>query len=204
MKKQLDPKKVREEFNVRAKNREGISKVLSARFSNTINEKFDRDVKNLLAEHFKKEKFENVLEVGVGMGRLAPFFIERSKIFYGVDFSEGMLNEALGTLSEHKNIELIYGDAAEMEFQEKFFDLGIASLVLKHNNDKQALKIIENLKRWCKKVLLIEHVTGGSLGSNIAIIRESKWYIDRFSPKKVKIYKIFKRNKDNIIFCILE
>ncbi|GEM_PF-3865299 len=202
--KDLDPKKVKEEFNLRARRRDGISKVLSNRFSSNINEKFDSDVKELLNKNFRDERFRNVLEVGVGIGRIAPFFVDRCEKFYGVDFSEGMLDEASKNLLKYKNIELIYGNASELEFQKNFFDIGILSLVLKHNNNEQTLKIIKNMKKWCKRILLIEHVSGGSFGSNIAIIRDASWYIKRFSPKKVKLYHPFKRYEDNIIFCIFE
>ncbi|MEK6918497.1 MAG: histidine phosphatase family protein [Nanoarchaeota archaeon] len=202
--KLLDPREVQEEFNLRARKRKGIAKVLSNRFSNYINEKFDSDVKTLLNKHFKESHFKNVLEVGVGIGRIAPFFIERSETFYGVDFSEGMLNEASKNLSPHKNIELIYGDASELEFKKGFFDLGILSLILKHNNDKQTRKIIKNMKKWCKKILLIEHVIGGALGSKIAVIRTFDWYKREFLPKRITIHESFHRDKDCIVFCFFE
>ncbi|MDO8556739.1 MAG: histidine phosphatase family protein [Nanoarchaeota archaeon] len=202
--KTLQPKRVKKEFNLRAKNRIGISKVLSTRFSSSVNSKFDTDVKTLLHQHFASSHFKNVLEVGVGIGRLAPFFIEHTDMFYGIDFSEGMLDEASKNLSPYKNVELIYGDAVELEFEENFFDIGIVSLVLKHNNDERAIKLINNMKRWCKKIVLIEHVAGGAGGSSIAVIRDEQWYITSFMPKKIKVYSSFKRFKDNIVFCIFD
>ncbi len=202
--KTLKPNKVKEEFNFRARSRIGISKVLSTRFSSSVNDKFDADVKALLHKHFSSVHFKNVLEVGVGIGRLAPFFIERADMFFGIDFSEGMLDEASENLSQYKNVELIYGDAVELEFEEGFFDIGIVSLVLKHNSDERALQLIENMKKWCKKILLIEHVSGGAGGSDIAVIRDEQWYIKKFLPRRLKVYTSFKRFNDHIIFCIFE
>ncbi len=205
--KTLDPEFVKEEFNKRALGRKGIDKVLSARFSHDVNEKFHKYLDNLLKKHFKK-KMSNALEVGVGIGRLAEYFSKISDRYVGMDFSVEMLSCASESL--HKkgvdNVELILGDVARanIDFLPKYFDLGVVSLVLKHNNDEQAIKIIERLKKWCKKVLLVDHVSGGATGSNIAIIRDKEWYIKKFKPMNPKVIADFKRAEDNISFVLFE
>ena len=198
----LSPEIVKNEFNRRALVRKGINKVLSSRFSEEVNEKFDLDINSLLRRYFGKKRFSNVIEVGVGIGRLAKFFADRSDRFVGIDFSQEMLAHASHDLQTEKNVELVLSDANTIEFLPHYFDLGIVSLVLKHNSDERAEVLIKKLKKWCRSVLLIEHVSGGASGSKIAIVRPESWYIKKFQPMKAATVKRFKRSEDNIIFCI--
>ena len=201
----LDPDLVRADFDQRVQQRTGIDVVLSNRFSREENEKFDQAIVRLVEKYFKDVSFSKVLEVGVGIGRLARLFAPRTHAFVGVDFSSMMLESAYKLLSCFDNIELQLGDVADFNFGENKFDLGIASLVLKHNNDRRAKQIIENLKKCCSSVLLIEHVTGGAEGSSIAIIRDKDWYLNLFAPEmKPVVTRKFNRHNDKILFTILE
>lgn len=203
MTKKLDPAKVREEFDVRATERSGIDKVLSDRFPSKVNQEFDATIQALLQKHLDTE-FGRVLEVGVGTGRLAQFFVPRSDSFLGIDFSEKMLEHARHTLRDEQNVELRHADILDISFEEKAFDLGVVSLVLKHNSDERAIQIIEKLKMCCKKVLLIEHVAGDAEGSDIAIVRSADWYFEKFAPLRPEVSVQFKRHKDNILFALFE
>ena len=203
MKKNLSPKKIIEEFDRRALERKGIVKVLSDRFGIKTNEEFD-DVCNVLIRRYFPDKMGNIVDIGTGIGRLARYFSRICNKFVGIDFSNKILSVADEYLKDQKNIILINNDVINMDFLPEYFDLGIASLILKHNSTKRAIKIIENLKKWCKKVLLIEHVAGGAHGSNIAIIRKEEWYIKQFKPMKPVIIEKFQRHKDRIIFCVFE
>ena len=120
---------VKEEFDRRALKRTGINKVLSSRFSPEVNEKFDEDVKKLLNKHFKK-RLSNVLEIGVGIGRLAEHFSKISDRYVGVDFSKEMLAHASNSLRHKKNVELIWITETEI------------------NNDYFTIERSTDLKRW--------------------------------------------------------
>ncbi len=202
--KHLDPEKVRLEFDKRAREREGINKVLSARFDQSVNEKFNNDVQQLLDKHFGGQSLSNALEIGVGIGRLGQYFSQISNRYVGVDFSPEMLANASKQLKERRNVELILSDGNSINFLPLYFDLGIVSLVLKHNNDVRAEELIEKMKGWCRRILLIEHVAGGAGGSEIAVVRPEEWYLEKFAPKKPVVVERFKRANDNILFAIFE
>mgnify|MGYP001432878506 CR=1 FL=1 len=201
--KMLTSKKVIEEFNKRAEKRKGITKVLSGRMDSNLNKKFDQICKNFITKNFDYQ-LDTVIDVGIGVGRLAKYFSQKSHRLIGVDFADQMLELAKKYLKTEKNITLIYNNVLDIDFLPNYFDLGIVSLVLKHNNDKAVIKIIKKLKKWCKKILLIEHIKGSTTGSKISIVRDKEWYLKQFEPMKPKsIYK-FKRDKDDILFCIFE
>lgn len=201
-KTKLNPKKVIKEFNRRAVEKKGIIRVLSDRFSVQINKDFDSECQKLLKKYFTGQN-GLILDVGIGIGRLTKYFSKKSTQIVGIDFSEKMLEIANKNLKNKKNLTLICGDIDKANFGNKYFDLGIVSLVLKHNNDARAKKIIKKIKKWCKTILLIEH-TGGSKGSNVAVIRSDKWYLEQFSPMKPVVSHKLKRHQDEIFFCILK
>jgi SAM-dependent methyltransferase len=200
---ELDPREVRDELDRRALQRKGVHKVLSDRFPGDVNEKFDRDVQALLEQHFGGRQLGQVLEIGMGIGRLAHFFAKVADRYVGVDFSKEMLAHASYMLREQSNVEIILADAnaGALDFPEQRFELGVVSLVLKHNNDPRAQELIGRLKRWCKEVLLIDHVEGGAGGSAIAVVRPESWYLEQFLPMKPAALERFFRHEDRISFC---
>jgi len=203
MNRHLTQKQVITEFNKRASEKRGIIRVLSDRYSVQVNEEFDGVCKKLIKKYFPN-KIKRVIDVGTGIGRLAKYFSKNSKEIIGVDFADKMLLIAKKYLRNKKNITLILNDAANINFLKNYFDLGIVSLILKHNSDKRTIKIINGLKKWCKYVLLIEHVSGGKRGSHVAIMRSESWYLKHFEPMKPITLHRIKRYKDNMIFCILK
>lgn len=203
--KTLKTESVIKEFNKRAVERKGLAKVLSDRFAIQINEEFDHHCNVLLRKHFTKEnKFERVLDAGIGIGRLAKYFSKISNEVTGVDFSNEMIGVGKDYLKKNKNIKFIHDDIMNLNFKKHQFDLGILSLVLKHNNDNHVRKILNKMKGWCKTILFIEHVSGENEGSKIAIIRTEKEYINKFKPMKPVLIERFKRHKDRIVFCIFK
>jgi SAM-dependent methyltransferase len=203
--RELDPGVVRDELNRRALERKGVHKVLSSRFSPETNERFDQEIQALLETHFGTRRFAEVLEIGTGIGRLAHFFHRNAARYVGVDYSREMFAHASYMLRELPNVELFFGDAtsSEFDFPKAAFELGIMSLVLKHNNDARARELASRLKVWCREVLLVEHVEGGASGSEIAVIRPEAWYLEVFAPLKPKVIHRFRRHEDQMIFAHL-
>jgi len=203
-KNKLNPKQVIKEFDQRALERKSIAKVLSDRFALNINEHFDTECLNFIEKNFP-DQLNSVIDVGIGMGRLAKYFIQKSNRLVGVDFSKNMLMIAKKYLMNNKkNITLIYNDATEIDFLPNYFDLGIISLVLKHNNDEKAIQIIKKLKKWCKKILFIEHISYKTNKTKISIMRTEAWYKKKFKDMKIiKKYQT-KRNEDIVVFWILK
>lgn len=82
-------------------------------------------------------KNKNVLEIGVGTGRLAIKVIPNCKHFTGIDFSPKTIERAIENLERFDNKTLICDDFLDYSFTKKF-DVIYSSLVLWHIKEKQA------------------------------------------------------------------
>ena len=80
---------------------------------------------------------KDVLEVGVGTGRLAVKVAPNCRKFYGIDISIKTVERAKENLREFSNIYLICGDYLTHQF-DKTFDVIYSSLTFMHIWDKQA------------------------------------------------------------------
>lgn len=82
-------------------------------------------------------KNKNVLEIGVGTGRLAIKVIPNCKHFTGIDFSPKTIERAIENLERFDNKTLICDDFFDYSSTKKF-DIIYSSLVLWHIKEKQA------------------------------------------------------------------
>lgn len=88
---------------------------------------------------------KNVLEIGVGTGRLASRVAPLCKSFTGIDISPKTIERAKENLLDHSNIELILGDFLEYEVH-KTYDVIYSSLTFMHIKDKlSAIKKVASL-----------------------------------------------------------
>ena len=78
---------------------------------------------------------EDVLEIGVGTGRLAIKLCADCKNFTGIDISEKTIMRAKKNLSAHKNTKLINADFMEYSFKSQF-DVIYSSLTFMHIKNK--------------------------------------------------------------------
>ncbi len=92
-------------------------------------------------------KDKNVLEIGVGTGRLAVRTAPLCKEFYGIDISPETIKGSKKNLEEISNINLICDDFMTYSFNNTF-DVIYSSLTFMHINDKQGAinKVRELLK----------------------------------------------------------
>ena len=82
------------------------------------------------------DKTKNVLEIGVGTGRIAIQTAPLCKNFYGIDISPKTIDRARQNLSMYQNIELICDDFMQHHFS-VCFDAIYSSLTFMHIEDKQ-------------------------------------------------------------------
>lgn len=78
----------------------------------------------------------NVLEIGVGTGRLALKTAPFCNNLYGIDISPKTIERAKENLKSFQNVNLICDDFLTVEFKEKF-DVIYSSLTFMHIKDKQ-------------------------------------------------------------------
>lgn len=80
---------------------------------------------------------EEVLEIGVGTGRLALRVCPKACRFTGIDLSPKTIARARENLSAHRNVSLILGDFMTYDFG-RTFDRIYSSLTFMHISDKRA------------------------------------------------------------------
>lgn len=99
-------------------------------------------------ELMKLNNNKEVLEIGIGTGRVAKQVLEIGcKKLVGLDISPKTIERAKENLIQYDNIELIEGDIVDCDFKERF-DIAYSVLTFLHIEDKKrALQnIINSLK----------------------------------------------------------
>jgi ubiquinone/menaquinone biosynthesis C-methylase UbiE len=130
-------------------------------------------------------KDSEVLEIGVGTGRIALKIVDKCLSFVGVDISSKTINRAKEHLKKYKNVKLICSDFNDLKINNKF-DIIYSSLTFMHFENKlNVLKKIESLLKMDGRVV-------------ITINKELEDYID-YGTRKIKIYPI---SKDDFCFLI--
>ena len=87
-------------------------------------------------ESLELNKTKNVLEIGVGTGRLAAKTAPLSNSLTGIDISPKTIERAKENLAEYANVCLICDDFTEHTFSDKF-DVIYSSLTMMHFKDKK-------------------------------------------------------------------
>lgn len=130
------------------------------------------------------DRNKNVLEIGVGTGRLAVNVIPNCKHFTGVDFSAKTTERAKENLAEFENKTLVCADFSEYSFEEKF-DIIYSSLTFFHIKEKQKAinKAAGLLKKDGRFVLSIDKNQAGELDYGS---RKIPLYPDK--PDDIKYY----------------
>ena len=157
---------------------EGNDPVLDAAPLREYMDKYDGKV---FLENLMLGAEKEVLEIGVGTGRMAVRAAPLCKKFTGVDFSEKTLERAKNHLTS-KNIELICADFLEYEFSDQF-DVIYSTLTFMHIAQKQRAyeKVYSLLKKQGRFVLSVEKNQREAL---ICGTRTIKLYPDQ--PSKTK------------------
>jgi SAM-dependent methyltransferase len=104
---------------------------------------------DLAAQVLSRDGCRNLIEVGVGTGRIAKPLLQRRFAIVGVDLSRGMLAKA-----RQKGIQdLVMGDANNLPFGDKKFDAALLAHVL-HLLERPA-DTFEKLARVARKEIVI-------------------------------------------------
>lgn len=101
---------------------------------------------------------QSILDLGCGVGRTFKFY--KNKKVTGLDFSEIYQQRAIEEAYNHKLeyqhlIHDIHQD--DLPFENEHFDIGITVKVLLHAPKEEMIRILTEMRRVCKKVLLISY-----------------------------------------------
>jgi 2-polyprenyl-3-methyl-5-hydroxy-6-metoxy-1,4-benzoquinol methylase len=108
------------------------------RFGGPIGERVAADQAAVLAEFVGPVAGRSILDVGTGTGRAALLLARDGARVTGIDASEQMLSVARQRAAEeHLAIDFRSGDAHEIPFADRAFDVAISLRVLMHTPDWQ-------------------------------------------------------------------
>ena len=140
---------------------------------------------NMFLEALKPDKNKNVLEIGLGTGRIAVKVAPRCMHLTGIDISSKTIERAKENLKEHTNISFICDDFVSYNFTDTF-DIIYSSLTMMHFENKgQVITKVASLLK-----------SGGRFCLSIDKCQDE--FID-MGTRKVKIYP---DKLDNIIALI--
>ena len=89
-------------------------------------------------------KSDVVLDLGCGTGLIIPEIAKHAKMVVGMDSSAGMLEKA----PKIGNAIYVLGDAAEIPFEDKYFDKAISLTMIQ--DIKEWAPVLAEIKRVCK------------------------------------------------------
>jgi SAM-dependent methyltransferase len=102
----------------------------------------------LMKKVSKLKKIKTVLDIGFGDGQLLRMFSPFNYDLCGIDISEKNINETKQEFdAENLSVFLKKGSLTDIPFENKKFDLVIATEVLEHSDDLELKKGLEEIKR---------------------------------------------------------
>lgn len=127
-----------------------------------------KEVLDGIAKSFDMDCFKTVLDVGCGTGALCSTLSQRGFIVTGIDPAEEMLRIATKKTGGDR-ITFIHASATEhLPFDDKSFDLSIASYVAHGMNKEQRAKLYGQMSRVTKgKVIIYDYNKNRSLLTTI-------------------------------------
>lgn len=105
---------------------------------------------------------DKVLDICCGTGKQALYFSKAGAIAYGIDKSSKSIDKAnyRKRLSDNQNSSFQLSDAANLPFEDHFFDYACISLALHEKSYDLALKVLKEASRVIKKngqIIIIDY-----------------------------------------------
>lgn len=116
--------------------------------------KYYREVLDKVKKDIDLTKYNSILDIGCGTGALCELLYEKGLDTTGVDSSSGMLNQAKKIL-HGKDIKLIHINPDDnLPFEDKSFDIVIASYVAHGLKAEEREKLYLEMKRLGKELVI--------------------------------------------------
>jgi len=188
----ISQNQVEEEWDNRANNREGVTTVMSNRYTSDENLEFTKILQEEILE-ILQERLEGkrVFEFGFGIGRMTSMLAEYANEVVGIDISSEMLKRAAENLSDYKNITLIHNQILNLNFPPKSFDLLFECTVLIHILNQELLQqTVAKMKELSDTIVIIEpkYYENTAIG-NYTNTWPIETYIELFSPYRLTTIK---------------
>jgi hypothetical protein len=185
--------------------RRGVLAVMSARYPfhrcDSESQKYVDAVEDFIGNDINEK---DVVEVGVGIGRMTEWLVLRAGRLTGLDISQVMIDrnkKRLGDLA--KKVTYIKTFAQDYR-PSKPHDVAIVSLVLIHNVDKLTFnRLVEAFHRFASTVFLFEHTDVSYQVSNQTRPRTENELLKAFKEYRVERRREYQLFHDNLIFLKL-
>lgn len=141
----------------------------------------------IFLDALKLDKKKNILEIGIGTGRIAAKTAPHCLNLTGIDISPKTVERAKDNLKDHPNISFICDDFYRHQFEDTF-DIIYSSLTMMHFEDKK--EVISKVDKLLNKNGIF----------CLSIDKDQSEYIDMQTRK----IKIFPDTCDNIVSLIEE
>jgi SAM-dependent methyltransferase len=128
----------------------------------------------IFLDALKLDKKKNVLEIGIGTGRIAAKTAPNGLNLTGIDISPKTVERAKDNLKDHPNISFICDDFYRHQFEDTF-DIIYSSLTMMHFEDKK--EVISKVDKLLNK--------NGTFC--LSIDKDQSEYID-MQTRKIKIF----------------
>ncbi len=132
-----------------------------ARWYDTLIEPFNKGLRQIGLEMCPPSQGMRVLDVGCGTGTHLDLYQLGGCQVFGIDSSKAMLDMARQKLGQRATLHL--GNAAEMPYEDKFFDLILITLVLHEMPNTVRSAVVREIKRIVKpggQILVIDYYNG--------------------------------------------
>lgn len=122
------------------------------RFGNSYGKYVDFQERSILKRYFKSQKFDKILDLGCGTGRLLDFAT------HGVDFSEKMLKNAQIKFPE-KTLKI--GTISQISFDDNSFDCIFCFHVIMHQDKVQLITFLKECQQKLKDngILIFDYIS---------------------------------------------
>jgi ubiquinone/menaquinone biosynthesis C-methylase UbiE len=104
----------------------------------------------LILEDANLKESAKILDIGVGVGRVARFIAEKKYQVYGIDISPTMIELAREINRNFSNLEFTVNDGKSIPFPSNYFDLAYSVLVFQHLPEDIAKRYFLEVRRVLK------------------------------------------------------